>query len=136
MTTLPSKTFNGLKSILFIDIGYNYLESLEDGTFDNCPTLKNLYIDGNRIKMMKGDIFRPLINLKIFYVELNVCISSNYMNKDVELAYDAINLACWETPRMIQACQEDLSKAKSESESMTISLKKSANQCAKMNVKD
>lgn len=50
---------------------FNQIEKLDCFTFGNLTNLKNLYLYGNKINMVKDCVFKDLINLKSLYLGTN-----------------------------------------------------------------
>lgn len=63
----------GLKNLQILNLGFNNIETIEDGTFQQTPKLQTLVLTNNRIKDIDGGVFprQGLTDLKILYLDNN-----------------------------------------------------------------
>jgi len=68
-----------LKNLVYLDLGKNDIEVLEDGIFDHNPHLTTISFYGNKIYHIGMNVFDNLGSLNYLVLELNRCIDMNAM---------------------------------------------------------
>lgn len=62
---LPQHCFRQVKEVSLIDLSYNQLERLNEGTFQNLHTLEQLFLGDNSLHYLSQGLFDDLIHLKL-----------------------------------------------------------------------
>ena len=93
LSKLEAFTFQDLKSLMWLSLGYNQLKSIHSKAFAGSTQLKELYLDNNKLNTIKMvDAFEPLKNL------VTLCLNNNpigkvfFLNKYLILKYFSVYL--------------------------------------------
>ncbi len=74
---LDNGTFDGLPQLKNLNLKYNRLSSLGDRVFDNLPQLETLYLTNNELSSLSDLIFSSSYGLKFLYLDHNKLIYLN-----------------------------------------------------------
>ena len=64
-------TFNGLDSLESLDLGLNYITTLDPGAFEGLGSLTELQIGGNIITVLQTGVFIGLTSLEVLSLDFN-----------------------------------------------------------------
>ena len=59
LTTIRANTFEGLRALKYLKLGYNGIEVVEERAFSNLPSLRGLYLENNQLVSLSQGIFYP-----------------------------------------------------------------------------
>ena len=84
------------KKLVYLDLGKNDIEILEDGIFDYNPHLSVISFYGNKIYHIGVNVFENLNNLNYLVLQLNICIdmNANYNHSDMKNVIQTAKARC------------------------------------------
>lgn len=94
---LASRVFENLTTLEYIDLSYNYIETLENDLFANIPHLKTLLLNNNNFAVFHSGSLADFVHLTMLDISNNAVNSINLQSVDTlraqnsELQYCVIN---------------------------------------------
>lgn len=78
---IPPTTFNNMSNLFELDLSWNRLVYLDEGTFDGLASLRKLFLNGNLNYSLNipNDIFKPLVSLTYLNVAYNLLFREGYL---------------------------------------------------------
>jgi Leucine-rich repeat (LRR) protein len=61
--TLSKRNFHGLSNLFFLEVSYNEVTEVNEGTFDDCVELRSLVLERNRLPMLPAKLLWKLAKL-------------------------------------------------------------------------
>ena len=71
LTELPAGVFDGLEYLRELHLQGNKLRTLPEGLFRNLSSLKQLDLQGNKLRTLPEGLFRDLSSLRYLYLQNN-----------------------------------------------------------------
>ena len=102
---LKKSDIQGLTKLTFLEIDFNPIQEIRKDLFDGNPLLEVVSFFGCRLKFIEDGILSPLINLKQFYFNYNICI--NVPSVPDKFDFEELKIA-------LKACSEPKNKVQSK----------------------
>ncbi|KAI4498460.1 hypothetical protein M0802_006395 [Mischocyttarus mexicanus] len=85
--SLSSTLFHQLENLVYLDLGYNFINNIYESTFNKLISLKNLSLRGNRMEDLPKKLFRELKKLETIDMSYNTFfnVPENLFNESKNL---------------------------------------------------